>query len=245
MDKMNDTETADGLVSKSLRIRSGGTSPPTGAITVPSARDSLRRAEYNSEMLLSQSVLHHVELFHVGRTLIRQIDFTSLRELDLFDCDGAANLLQVLTCSFRRYGCCLKGFTLSIDNYPESFDSNLLVTFIDCLHDLEYLTIDFWSLTAPFDLNCISAHASTLARLFISIGPNRGGSGPINPHYVIPLEEIHMLCSRFTELSQLAIQLPKVTLVTTYSEIDAAFQTYLVSELPPHKSPKRSQSNLE
>ena len=213
MDKMHDTATTDGLISKALRVEAHG------------------RTGSSSKLVLSQPCLHKVGLLYAGRTFIQNIDFGCLRTLDLFQCEGSATLLEVLTSSFRVQGCCMRGFTLSIDNFPASFDSKILVSFLECLNDLEYLTIDLWSLTEPFSLNYISAHARTLARLYINIGSNRGGSEPINPLYVIPLDEIRMLCESFTKLSQLALPLPKINLVRNACEQDIAFTTYLVSSL--------------
>lgn len=133
------------------------------------------------------------------------------------------------------HGNSVKGLTLCIGNWderqPTSFDCDVLRDFINCLSDLDYLTLDIWSFSHPFELSWIESHASTLERLYICISSATNSIDYSYGYDILPLEHLRRLCGSFQRLKQDAICLPKIDLLFEKSDNKklATYKSYLVS----------------
>lgn len=157
-----------------------------------------------------------------------------MRSFRVFNTDCSfIKTIVVLTSQFRTHSNCITGLTVCIDHsdepQPTSLDCNILRNFIDCLSNLEYLTLDIWSLIGPFELNWINSHAKTLERLYIRIGSTTSSTIDLFSQHILPTEDVMDLCSTFTKLKQVAICLPEVDLLTEEGGKLAWYKSYLVT----------------
>jgi hypothetical protein len=121
--------------------------------------------------------IQRTELRHAVRTFAEVIDFMSLKELCIFECDGVEGLLQNLAPVFAAGSPALN--TLSV--FGNSVDPSVASTFIASFTRLKRLLLQYRQESARpiLDMHCLSNHAARLKYLFLGADAT---SDDVNQH---------------------------------------------------------------
>lgn len=159
---------------------------------------------------------------------LQLIDFSKLRTLQIFDCEGVDDLLKRLieskTCPLMR----LHGLTLSFDALGDV--PCLEAQFLTCISGLHFLHLSNVMEDVertPFDIRCLDTHKHTLRDLYIS--PNMLFEDDTREIQAPLLSDVQWLSTYCPHLRQVAIAFPSLDIDDAFAGLWGEYAQFVVS----------------
>lgn len=180
-----------------------------------------RSKEHVTPLQLADLNLQNQDLRICKSIWIKHVDFSKLSTLQVWNCDNPGSLLRRLQDYSRRRPLRLHGLVLSFEDKVDLFE---VQDFVGSLSSLQYLNLCYVPSTAEhsfFDVKCLESHKHTLKDLYLGIGCNNRTAHFNNQDFHamqrLSSASLRWLCTDFTQLRQLAIALPPVSLEDVFT----------------------------
>ena len=191
-----------------------------------SVRDKTTSADHPSGILARGLFKHHLPIGHhpslelhdinfqnqnlcnTDDTWLRFVNFTTLKTLQVWNCDNVDDFIECLKKIASSHPLRLHGVVLSFELSKQS--PKLAQDFVGSLSNLQYLNLCYspeMSEEAFFDVHCLEKSKKSIKDLYVGVGANANANAPL---YALQRSDIEWLCSNCLSLRQLAVALPPI-----------------------------------